>query len=557
MTVARRAASTPTGPPRLLTVWCPQWPVVAAGAAPGRPVAVIHANRIVAASPAAQAEGVLAGLRRREAQRACPGVELAPHDPVRDARAFEPVARSLEGVVARLEVARPGLVRFATRGPARYHGGDEPLARRVAQVVTAALGERATVGGPIGVGVADGRFASAIAARRSSERSAPLVVPAGRSGAFLAPLPTPLLADVALVPELDGPSRAERAALVDLFARLGLHALGAVAALDPADVAGRFGLMGQLAHRQAAGRDDLPPSADVPPPEWTVGTEIEPPVHDAGPVAFVAKALADDLLDRLAERGLACAQLAVVVETEHGERRVRSWRRVPAFSAAAVVERVRWQLDGWGVGVDAPTGGVCLVRLVPEEVVAANGHQLSFWGGSTQADERAWRATARLIGHVGAAAVLVPVWRGGRGPDAPWALVEAATADPEGRSAAVRPPTSSAPGPGPWPGRLPDPAPALVAEGIDRSPAEVGDAEGRPVRVSGRGALSAPPATLAVAAAAARAVTGWAGPWPVEERWWDAAHARRQARLQLVTDDGSAWLVACEQGRWWVEARYA
>jgi len=220
------------------------------------------------------------------------------------------------------------------------------------------------------------------------------------------------------------------------------------------------------------------------------------------------------------------------------------------------VERVRWQLDGWGVGVEAPSGGVCLLRLVPEEVVADTGHQLSFWGGSTQDDERAWRATARLIGHVGAAAVLVPVWQGGRGPDAPWALVEAATADPEGRAAAVRPPRA-APGPGPWPGSLPEPLPALVAAGDDRSPAQVTDADGSPVRVSGRGALSASPAALSVAAAPARPVTGWAGPWPLEERWWDAAHARRQARLQLVTADGVAWLVACEQGRWWVEACYS
>lgn len=553
----RRGRAVPArgddGPPRLLTVWCPQWPVVAAGASADEPAVVLHANRVVAATPAAQAEGAVPGLRRRDAQRACPSVVLLPHDAVRDARAFEAVPRALEDVVARLEVARPGLVRFATRGPARYHGGDEALAGRVGEVVRAALGRRADVGGPIGVGVADGRFASAIAARRASERARPVVVPAGASGAFLAPLPSTLLADAALVPELDGPTRTERLALVDLFARLGLHSLGDVGVLDPADVVGRFGTVGRLAHRQAAGLDELPPAADVPPPEWSVATDIEPPVHDAGPVTFVAKALADDLLARLAERGLACVQVAVVVETEHGERRVRSWRRVPAFSSAAVVERVRWQLDGWGVGTDVPSGGVCLLRLVPEEVVAASGHQLSFWGGATQADERAWRAVARLVGAVGAPAVLVPVWRGGRGPGAPWGLVEAATADPEGRAAAVRPPTTDA---GPWPGRLPDPLPALVFSGDDRSPAALVGVDGAPVRVSGRGGVSSTPTSLAVAAAPARRVTGWAGPWPVEERWWDASTARRLARLQVVTSDGTAWLVVCEQGRWWVEACY-
>lgn len=543
-------------PPRQLTVWCPQWPVVAAGVDAGVPAAVLHANRVVAATPTAQTEGVVPGQRRREAQRACPSVVLLDHDPVRDARAFEVVPSALEQVVARLEVARPGLVRFTTRGPSRYHKGDEPLARRVGEVVIGALGPRAAVGGCVGVGVADGRFASAIAARRASERAAPVVVAPGDAARFLAPMPVGLLADGSLLPEVHGPMLTERLALVDLFGRLGLTTLGAVAALAPADVAGRFGEVGRIAHRQAAGLDELPPAADVPPVEWSVGTELEPPVHEAGPVAFVAKSLADDLLARLAEHGLACVQVVVVVETEHGERRERSWRRVPAFSAAAIVERVRWQLEGWGVGVDAPSGGVALVRLVPVEVVAATGQQLGFWGGSTQADERAWRAVARLVGHLGTEGVLVPVWRGGRGPGAPWALVEAATADPEGRAVAVRPPTTGG-GPGPWPGRLPDPLPAVVARGDDRSPAEVVDGDGRRVQVSGRGALSAPPVTVALAGAPPRRVTAWAGPWPVEERWWDPAHGRRQARVQVVTEGGAAWLLACEQGRWWVDACYA
>jgi protein ImuB len=52
------------------------------------------------------------------------------------------------------------------------------------------------------------------------------------------------------------------------------------------------------------------------------------------------------------------------------------------------------------------------------------------------------------------------------------------------------------------------------------------------------------------------AVTAWAGPWPVAERWWDPRAARRRARFQLVTEDGAAWLVAVQNGRWLIEARY-
>jgi protein ImuB len=68
--------------------------------------------------------------------------------------------------------------------------------------------------------------------------------------------------------------------------------------------------------------------------------------------------------------------------------------------------------------------------------------------------------------------------------------------------------------------------------------------------------LSAPPAWLAAAGRPARAVTSWAGPWPITEQWWNPRQARRQARLQLITDDGNAWLAALQDGRWLIEASY-
>lgn len=52
------------------------------------------------------------------------------------------------------------------------------------------------------------------------------------------------------------------------------------------------------------------------------------------------------------------------------------------------------------------------------------------------------------------------------------------------------------------------------------------------------------------------AVQGWAGPWPCDERWWDAGGWRRRARIQVVLADGSAHLLTVEAGRWSVEATY-
>ena len=51
-------------------------------------------------------------------------------------------------------------------------------------------------------------------------------------------------------------------------------------------------------------------------------------------------------------------------------------------------------------------------------------------------------------------------------------------------------------------------------------------------------------------------VQAWAGPWPIDELWWDPDGARQVARFQLVGVDGSAWLLLVEQGEWWTEARY-
>ena len=117
-----------------MVVRCRDWPVLALDPGLGladAPVAVVHANRVVAASPAARAEGVDDGQRRREAQGRCPGLVVVDHDPDRDARAFQAVAAAVEAFSPRIELSRPGVCALATRGPSRYFGGDETLAVQV------------------------------------------------------------------------------------------------------------------------------------------------------------------------------------------------------------------------------------------------------------------------------------------------------------------------------------------------------------------------------------------------------------------------------------------
>jgi protein ImuB len=84
---------------------------------------------------------------------------------------------------------------------------------------------------------------------------------------------------------------------------------------------------------------------------------------------------------------------------------------------------------------------------------------------------------------------------------------------------------------------------------------ELLDTIGQPIGVSGRGGISAGPDTLLLGRDTHR-VAAWAGPWPADERWWDPAAHRRRARLQVVTGDGAAHLLALEGGHWHLEATY-
>jgi protein ImuB len=215
------------------------------------------------------------------------------------------------------------------------------------------------------------------------------------------------------------------------------------------------------------------------------------------------------------------------------------------LSAAAVVDRVRWQVDAWTRRPGAITSGVVLVRLAAEQVRPDEGSQEGLWGGRSERDEAALRAVARLTSLAEGGAVEVPVWSGGRSPVDRHRWVPADTVD---LLDAARVSRDAAP----WPGALPAPAPTVV----HRDPPEVHllDISGEPVLVTGRGEMSSAPHEL-VDRTGSRRIVAWAGPWPLHERWWSPT-VRRSARLQVVLDDDSAHLVAVQRRQWSIEATY-
>jgi protein ImuB len=207
-------------------------------------------------SPAAEAFGIVPGMRVGEALARCPDLRLVPADPEATRSYWSAVLDRLEALGAAVESDDPGVAYFETRGIERLHGGH-------LEGVLAAV--RRSLPASIRLGAAPSRFTAYAAAvhardagavvggggaargggsRANARRRSAAIVPEGAMRAFLAPLPVGLLR-----------SRAGLEELPEMLERLGVHTLGELAALPPSAVAERFGHPGLLALDLAQGRD--------------------------------------------------------------------------------------------------------------------------------------------------------------------------------------------------------------------------------------------------------------------------------------------------------------
>jgi protein ImuB len=571
--------------PRVLVLWCPDWPAVAAlrqaGLSVDRPAVILTAGRIQVATAAARACGIRAGMKRRDAVSRCPEVTILGSDPDRDARMFEPVAAAVEEVAPGIEVLRPGLIACGARGPARYFGSEDAAAERIVDAVEALDVE-------CRIGIAGGLSTAVLAARQSA------IVPAGSPDAeFCAPLP---IAELARDPAIAPPQWDE---LIDLLQRLGITTAGAFAALPIQKVATRFGADGVALHRLASGHAERDLSRRRIEVDIAVEEDYDPPLERVDTAAFAGRALAVRFHTRLAAAGLACTRLDITAVREHGDTLRRTWRCVRPLDMAGTADRLRWQLDGWLTRPTrgaTPSGALIRIRLDAVDVVDSGRIQYGLWGADGYGDYRAGTAFARVQGLLGTAAVLATLRSGGRGPTdrvslAAWGEADSPKRDPDG----------------PWPGALPTPAPARAIHALEphapeslpaprRAPGEapapdteqvdVCDPSGYRVEVTDRGMLTGPPASVA-----GRSVLSWAGPWLLDERWWSAtpdagtgsgrttpdvvpgvvpggaraavpaaapsvASSRRWARMQVVTDPGPPVLLELGARGWLVEAIY-
>ncbi|HEY9324238.1 MAG TPA: DNA polymerase Y family protein, partial [Agromyces sp.] len=300
-----------------------------------------------------------------------------------------------------------------------------------------------------------------------------------------------------------------------------------------------------FAHYRAAGREQARVLARTPPPEFEVAQEFEPPLDRIDQLAFAFRLRADEFIERMRAKRLVCTGIRVEIDDEAGGHSSRSWLHPRWFTPADVVDRVRWQLQGAGTADSALTRPIVRLRVVPERIDSTGNHEEGLWGGGP--DERVHHGLTRVQSMLGHDAVVTAAIGGGR------MLADRQVLVPWGDRAPERAGEGAGAG-APWPGSLPALAPASVFR--ERLPIGLLDGGGAVVTIDARGVISAKPERFALAGAESAPVRAWAGPWPVVERWWDAEHARRVHRFQIVDDDGCAWLLVRDEEGWWAEARY-
>jgi nucleotidyltransferase/DNA polymerase involved in DNA repair len=242
-------------------------------------------------SAAAEAFGVIRGMRLGEALARCPQLQLVPPDPEGVRGLWSEVLDRLEQTGAAVESDRAGIAFYEARGLEGIHGGD------LAGVLAAA---RRALGPGARLGAAPSRFgAYAAALRARPRRGRRLAVVSEREVRdFLAPLPTALLR-----------SRPELQALPEVLERLGIRTLGELAALPSRAVAERFGHPGLLALDLARGRDT--PLEPRHPPE-PLSERLELPEAASGQqLERALELLVGRVLARRERRGRTLRALAV------------------------------------------------------------------------------------------------------------------------------------------------------------------------------------------------------------------------------------------------------
>lgn len=529
---------------RYFSLWCPSWPVVSVwllnGGKTQTPTVVFDTDtsqaHVIATCPVGYAEGIRRGMRKRSAEATTPDANFVVSDPASETKTFDAVLNVVRDMVPRVSIVRPGRLECDAKGPSRYFGGEQDAGKELIKRV-GAIGVE-----DVFVGVADTRFAAYVAARLApySEENI-FIAPSGKleTLSFLAPQPLALL---------DAPE------VTSLISRVGLSTLGDIAEISEGDMLARFGEEGVVVHHLVVGYEDERDSR-------TISTEHEDieevyisddPLISSEQAGFVAKQLAHKMSSRLSELGLACSELEIETHLSSGETCIRSWRVETSAFEHVIAKRVLLQCEEWlnrrgneevsfadREIVDSYPRGIIRVIIRATHVMSSHRRQISMFGADPATDDDALRTLSRIKTIVGDDSISELVPTGGRMPseivqlreymsnvDELNVVSETLFGDENELSCQLF-----------WPGSIVGRVP--MCEYIKPMPARLLDKRGEPIKVHANGIANAEPAFLESALVGGRVeVTNFAGPWPLEDRWWDGSR-RRFCRYQINIDNSA------------------
>lgn len=521
----------------------------------GEAVAVLAGNgsaaRVIAATRTARRAGVRPGMTLLQARALLPKLVARSRDAACEHAAQEALFETAEAFSPRVEDAGEGVVLLEINGCERHFPGDTPE-HDLGHALLCAV-ERAGLNG--GVGIASSKLAARVAAGLPA---APTVVPAGEEARFLAPLPLARLA-----PEME---------LAETLARWGVRSVGDLARLPKDEIASRLGPLGQRLHATARGLDPQPLVPRMPPPEFREGLELEWPLVALEPFLFASRAALERLMQRLEARALSCARLGFDLRLEPEGTHSRAIALpAPTRDVKALLTLLKLDLEA------QPPGGAVAGFLLIAYPDRPRDAQLSLLGPAELSPDRLATLLARLFALLGPGRAGSPKPLDGHRPERA-ALVEFSPPPPP----RVRPAPSTSRG------LLAVRVlrPPLAVEVLTAEPPTDGDAPARQRPVSIR---SAPPETSRDTLPEPRhgrnrhandghandepmrhgranagqrlriegTVRVAAGPWHLEEGWWNEdATARDYWDVELV--EGGVYRLYRERtaGSWFVDGVY-
>jgi protein ImuB len=358
----------------------------------------------------------------------------------------------------------------------------------------------------------------AIAPSQTTARLLTLDPSTNQSGCVVAAESAPALAPLMLTTlerHVGSPSRT-----FDALRRWGIRSLGEFAALPSDELAARFGQHGIALQRLARGIDPRPLVADPGVPRFVQSMELEWPIEELEPLAFVLARLLDPLssaLERADKAGAAVRlDLRLVDKTTHS--------RVLQLPAPMRDPRVLRTLLSLDLESHPPSAGIDVVTIeidpAPSRIV-----QFSLLERSMPSPETLATLTARLNALVGEDRCGSPVLLDSHRPDA----FELKRFDPDDPSSAKV-------------GR--HPSPLILRRFRPPVAVRVANERGRPVHVA-----------IERRGMPGGRVEQFAGPWRTSGAWWQAGSHWDRDEWEVALSDGSVCRLYRDRdtGRWFLE----